>query len=42
MERKNGTLFFGEWSFAKECVLINVALFGKTYINDIPLNGLDR
>ena len=41
MERKNGMQFFEEWSFAKEGVLINVALFGKRYINDIWLNGLD-
>ena len=41
MERKNGTQFFGEWSFAKECVLINVAFFGKMYPIDIPLNSLD-
>jgi len=40
--RKNGMQFLGEWSFAEECVLINVPLLGKTYINDIPLNGLDH
>ena len=41
MEQQNGMQFFGEWSFAEECVLINVPLLGKTYINDIPINGLD-
>ena len=41
-EMQNGMQFFGEWSFAEECVLINVPLLGKTYINDIPLNGLDH
>ena len=26
MERQNGMQFFGEWSFAEECVLINEPL----------------